>query len=242
MTRLLVSVRSLDEARQAAEAGVDLIDLKEPRRGALGRVGMELATAASDVLATNAQLSMALGELVEWSADDWGEIARLPPGMTFAKIGLAGGAHASDWKATWRHALEMLPRHVAPVAVVYADWQRAGAPRPPVVLAEGASNGCRVLLVDTWSKVGGNIFCHLRYEELSRLFQEAKASGLLTVLAGSLRLDDVSAALEYEPDFLAVRGAVCRASRDGDLCPAKLVKWVDRLRFASESKKSLRRL
>ncbi len=36
MTKLLVSVRSVDEAEMVLEAGVDLIDVKEPRSGSLG--------------------------------------------------------------------------------------------------------------------------------------------------------------------------------------------------------------
>lgn len=229
MTRLLVSVRSLDEARQAAAAGVDLIDLKEPRRGALGRVGLDLATAASDLLAPTAKISMALGELAEWSEDDWREIERLPSGIAFAKIGLAGCASNDDWKASWRRALDLLSEHLAPVAVVYADWRYAAAPDPEEILAEATLNGCRALLIDTWSKDNGNVFCHLSHDELSRLLGSAKAAGLLTVLAGSLRLDDITAAGALRPDYLAVRGAVCRDAREGDLCPDKLSAWLKRL-------------
>ena len=36
MTRLLVSVRSAEEAEIALAGGADVIDVKEPRRGALG--------------------------------------------------------------------------------------------------------------------------------------------------------------------------------------------------------------
>lgn len=228
MTRLLVSVRSLQEARQAAEAGVDLIDLKEPRRGALGRVSLDLATAVSELLGPAARLSMALGELVDWSDDDWNELERLPPGIAFAKIGLAGCAAAGDWQARWRRALKRLPKHTAPVAVVYADWRLAGAAAPAEILALAALNGCRALLVDTWSKDRGDVFCHLDNEALSRLFQEAKESRLTTVLAGSLRLETIDAALGCRPDYIAVRGAVCRDAREGDLCPEKLLMWVKR--------------
>ncbi|MFM7835691.1 MAG: (5-formylfuran-3-yl)methyl phosphate synthase, partial [Planctomycetaceae bacterium] len=35
--RLLVSVRSADEAVVAATGGADIIDIKEPRHGSLGR-------------------------------------------------------------------------------------------------------------------------------------------------------------------------------------------------------------
>ena len=47
--KLLISVRSVDEALQAAEGGADFIDLKEPRLGALG--ALPLATIRSCVAA-----------------------------------------------------------------------------------------------------------------------------------------------------------------------------------------------
>ena len=38
MTRFLASVRDAEEAELALETGADIIDLKEPNRGALGAV------------------------------------------------------------------------------------------------------------------------------------------------------------------------------------------------------------
>ena len=67
MTRLLVSVRSLDEARVALEAGVDLIDLKEPARGPLGAVDLEVVEAVSQFVASRVPTSTALGELIDWN-------------------------------------------------------------------------------------------------------------------------------------------------------------------------------
>lgn len=237
MTHLLVSVRSLSEARLSAEAGVDLIDLKEPRRGALGSVSLDLVTAVSELLSPPAaKLSMALGEMNEWSADDWRDIEKLPHGIAFAKIGLAGCACTHDWKTTWRRALGLLPEWVAAVAVVYADWRHAGAPEPAAIVAEAVLSDCRALLIDTWSKDCGNVFSHLGHDELSQLFGRAKQAGLATVLAGSLQLDDLNSAWALKPDYLAVRGAVCQDSRDGDICPAKLSAWVQTMKNQTHSR------
>ena len=41
MTRMLASVATLQEARLAAECGVDIIDLKNPSTGALGALPTE---------------------------------------------------------------------------------------------------------------------------------------------------------------------------------------------------------
>ncbi|MGH7135829.1 MAG: (5-formylfuran-3-yl)methyl phosphate synthase [Pirellulales bacterium] len=229
MTRLLVSVRSLEEARLAAAAGVAVIDLKEPGRGSLGRVSLPVAVEVAGALGPSVTLSMALGELAQWSHDDWELIRRLPAEVRFAKIGLAGWPDDGDWRSSWREALSLLPGQTAPVAVIYADWQDAAAPQPDRILSEAIRNQCRALLVDTFRKDTGNVFCHAGTAQLADWFRVARGSKMLTVLAGSLRLDDLDTALALEPDYLAVRGAVCRSSRQHDLCPTKLSDWVRRL-------------
>lgn len=269
MTRLLVSVGSLDEARLAAAAGVDLIDLKEPRLGSLGRVALNVArdiaghlhlpshsggglgwgrivpsptggglgwggvihgggnageNQAAEVV-FRPVLSMALGELIQWTPDDFAVCRDIPSGIEFAKLGLAGCAGVSDWRLRWRQTIESLPPLCRPVAVVYADWREAEAPDPQAIVTEAAANGCRALLIDTCRKDRGDVFSHFSSAELRRLFDEAANAELLTVLAGSLSLRSIETALALEPDYIAIRGAVCDGPRDGHLCPAKLRQW-----------------
>ncbi|HVA48587.1 MAG TPA: (5-formylfuran-3-yl)methyl phosphate synthase [Pirellulales bacterium] len=225
MTRLLVSVRSLDEARLAAAAGVDLIDLKEPRHGPLGRVTPDVALEVSRDLAPDNPLSMALGELADWTPSDRHFCHQIPPGIVYAKIGLARCAGLPDWRSQWQRAIHSFPSHCQPVAVAYADWQTAAAPEPNAVLAEAAGNGCRALLIDTWRKDSGDVFAHLSVTRLGDLIRQAHDGGLLTVLAGSLSLTNVERALSLSPGYLAVRGAVCGGARDDDVCPAKVAEW-----------------
>jgi uncharacterized protein (UPF0264 family) len=113
------------------------------------------------------------------------------------------------------------------VAVIYADWRDADAPEPDQVLDAAVANGCRALLIDTWRKDGGNVFAHCKAPEIDALFHRAKGCGLLTVLAGSLGLDNVEAALSLSPNYLAVRGAVCNGPREGELCLHKLRQWCE---------------
>jgi len=229
MTRLLVSVRSLDEARLAAEAGVDLIDLKEPRHGSLGRVEPDIARLVCERFAGSRPLSMALGELADWSDADWEAARRIPPGIAFAKIGLAGCDRLPNWRTIWQQAIATFPPHCQAVAVIYADWQNAGAPEPDQVLDAAVATGCRALLIDTWRKDRGNVLAYCEPSEIEALFRRAKHCGLLTVLAGSLGLNDLENALSLSPDYLAVRGAVCEGPRDGELCPNRLRQLRERI-------------
>jgi (5-formylfuran-3-yl)methyl phosphate synthase len=230
MTRLLVSVRSLEEAYLAADAGVDLIDLKEPRLGSLGRVDVDVARAVAAQFGRSRPLSMALGELAEWSDADWKVIAQIPTGIRFAKIGLAACDALSDWRLVWQRAIASFPTDCHPVAVVYADWQDARAPEPEQILEAARCNGCRALLLDTWRKDRGNVFTQRELATIDLLFKTAKKCGLLTVLAGSLTTNDLNDALSLVPDYIAVRGAVCTGGREGKLCPDKLRQWCEFVR------------
>jgi len=226
MTRLLVSVRSATEARDALDAGVDLVDLKEPRRGALGAVDWEVAVEVASLAAGRTPLSMALGELVNDSRD---ACRTIPPGVAYVKLGMAGIAAQADWPKRWRAALAGLPAFAAPVAVVYADWRDAHAPGPNEVLTQGRELGCTALLVDTWRKSAGGLLDCITLRELAGLLSSARASGMLNVVGGSLSLDTVGPVLDLAPDYVAVRGAVCRGSRLAALDGRLVERWVQRV-------------
>jgi len=219
MTRLLVSVRDVDEARVALEAGVDLIDLKEPRRGPLGPVTTNVVQAAVELVAGRLPISAALGELTDWNPR---AAAPLPHGLAFAKLGLAGCALLDDWPQRWEAALAQLPTRVAAVAVVYADQRAAHAPHPMEILDHGVRLGCRAVLVDTFSKTGPGLIDCWPPAKIERFVARVQQAGLWAVLAGSIRLPQLPQVLAANPDWIAIRGAVCRPSRDGRIDPRLL--------------------
>lgn len=227
MAQLLVSVRSLEEAREAFAAGAHLIDLKEPAAGSLGRVSDDVAQRVADDLGRHVTLSMALGELADWNKVDDG---RVPPGIAYTKLGLAGCAAIDDWPARWRRVLHGLPEGCRPVAVAYADWRHVQAPSPEVVLSQAVPRACRALLIDTCDKASGNVFDHWPPHEVAQFLSRAGKLGLMTVLAGSLTVDLIRTALSCSPDYLAVRGAVCDGTRESALIAEKVRQWVERVR------------
>lgn len=234
MTRLLISVRSLDEALDAFDAGADIIDLKEPSAGSLGRVPQAVAEEVAARLGKSIPLSMALGELRNVTYSVGGICGGdLPEAIAFAKLGLAACASDGQWPRPWAAAVRRLPASCAPVAVVYADWHAAEAPPPADVLHWAAKLGCRALLIDTCNKNRGNVFDHLPMPHVAKLLADARSRQLLTVLAGSLTLDSAADALNCGPDYLAVRGAVCGGLRQARLMPDKVRVWKDLCRSRS---------
>src|SRR5262249_22964466 len=128
VSHLLVSVRSAAEAVAALEGGADLIDVKEPSRGSLGRADDRVIADVIQAVAGRKPVSAACGELLEWLVSP--QRKQGSPQLRYAKWGLAGCCGFGDWPLLLETAAEQLPVDCRPVAVAYADWQRAAAPPP----------------------------------------------------------------------------------------------------------------
>jgi (5-formylfuran-3-yl)methyl phosphate synthase len=242
-TGLLVSVRDRDEAEIALAGGADIIDVKEPSRGSLGAADPE---AIADVVAAvdgRVPISVAAGELLDWPITRSSKFVELAKGgVSFLKFGLAGCGHQHDWQTNWRHAVNQFTSAdfksaVQPVAVVYADWQAARAPTPTNILALAVKSGCRVLLVDTWSKFAGDLFDHWSTDSLLEFSIRVRTTGIHLVLAGSLKQSSLAEAMRYRFSIIAVRGAACAGDRSGKISLSRVTALRAALTAANASPK-----
>ena len=219
---VLVSVRDYQEAALAFAAGVEVIDIKEPRNGSLGMADIDTIGAILEYLPSNVCISLALGELDELTSsntDGMFEFLADSRKVKYVKIGLAAMTKYSDWELRWAVMCKQLADSITPVAVVYADHWIAGAPLPEMVIAAGHRLNCGAVLVDTYDKSSGNVFEHLDVHELTILSHRARQYGMRFVLAGSIDDSCISKAVRIGPDIIGVRGAVCRSGvRESEIC------------------------
>ena len=215
MTGLLVSVRDVAEAQAALRGGATLIDVKEPLHGSLGAASPEAWREIRLAVPAEIPCSAALGELKDVTPEQVANWRSSLAGYQFAKLGLSSCTHTPDWKSRWQTVLQVLPPETGRVAVIYADWRSARAPSPEEILQAANESSCSALLLDTFDKSRGSLTDHLSEKELSEILAAARASGLTTVLAGSLTMALARQLLPLAPSFVAVRGAVCRAGRAG---------------------------
>lgn len=230
MTGLLVSVRDGSEAQLAVQAGVDVLDVKEPSRGSLGAADPSIVAQVAAIARQRMPLSVALGELLDvcasspsgpWSLGQW------PPGVAYAKLGLSRCAACSDWIRRWRNWAASLPEGVSPVAVAYADAHLAASPSEGEILAVAASLGAAAVLVDTFDKSSGNLLTHWGLDRIEAFLVGARQRNMPVVLAGSLTGEQIETLLPLNPRLIAVRGAACHGGRAGQLDPLRLRRLVD---------------
>jgi uncharacterized protein (UPF0264 family) len=137
-------------------------------------------------------------------------------GLTYVKWGLSGYGSDAAWRADLAAARAVLDE-AAPgcraVAVAYADWRAAAAPRPDQVAAFASEERLVALLLDTWTKDGRTLLHWLSVAEVVRLAEACRRAGVRVALAGSLGPREIACLREAGPDWFAVRGAVCEGGR-----------------------------
>jgi uncharacterized protein (UPF0264 family) len=224
---LLVSVRSVAEARSALEGGADLIDIKEPARGSLGRANDDTIAAIVRFVDGRRPVSAAAGELMEAG------IMPSSDGLAFVKWGLAGCGGRCYWRRQLAAKLSAQGA-VRSVIVAYADWQEAAAPPVDEVVEFARAQGA-TLLLDTFTKDSRsdasrrsllNWLSVAKVIEVCRCLHEA---GLRIALAGSLDSDGITALHDAQPDWFAVRSAVCIGGRDGTVAASRVRELVSLL-------------
>lgn len=202
MTRLLASVTSVDEALLAVEAGADVIDLKDPARGALGALDASVAREIVSAVGDQRTLSATAGDFSLMDPHEVLAAAQCAAnlGVDFVKVGLFGTLRDVECI----RALAPLAAETRLVAVQFADL----APDFDLCARLVESRFAGVML-DTVRKDGPGLCALLSDAQLSRFVRNAQALGLIAGLAGKLRLTDIVPLLELKPDYLGFRGALC---------------------------------
>jgi (5-formylfuran-3-yl)methyl phosphate synthase len=204
MTRLLASATNLDEAAVALGLGADIIDLKDPSRGALGGLPVGVIRSIVGRVAGRRPVSATVGDL---PADPDLLVRAVhavgDTGVDYVKVGLFSPRDLEDFLLAMSR---LAPRH-ALIAVLFADRT------PPLERLERfAAAGTRGIMLDTADKTGGSLLNHVSLARLERFVSSARSLSLLSGLAGSLRLGDIPLLLPLSPDYLGFRGALCRGT------------------------------
>lgn len=219
-TRLLASVRNRDEACAALAGGAHIIDLKEPRHGALGAVPPGVIRDVVREVAGRTPVSATVGDLPmlpEVLSAAVEQTAALGP--DFIKIGFFA-TDDTDWSACTEALQTCARRGMTLVAVLFADQQPDLAS-----LTDFAARGFHGVMVDTADKTSGPLTSHWGMTRLAEFTDRVHALGMIAGLAGGLSLSRLPDLLPLKADYLGLRGALCDPSgRSGTLMPHRVVE------------------
>ncbi|MBV9139279.1 MAG: dihydroneopterin aldolase [Hyphomicrobiales bacterium] len=215
MTLFLASVTNEAEADTAIAGGADIIDFKDPAKGALGALEPQTLRPAVAHVAGRRRTSAVTGDLpmdpqtLVRAVED---IAST--GVDYVKIGLFDDQR----RAACIEALSGLGNKFKLIGVVFADETVDLS-----LVDQLAVAGFHGAMIDTARKGGGRLLSRRDPVWLSAFVERCRRNGLMAGVAGSLEPPDVPRLLPLQPDILGFRGALCaKGERTAKLDPSAI--------------------
>ena len=223
MTQLLISVKNVKEAFIALDAGVDIIDLKDPSNGALG--ALDLITSANILQAIGgaAIVSTTAGEHHASIKDLIFAIkTRVELGANIIKIAISTLFYEADFLI---EITKLTNEGVKIVAVFFADESI-----DLNLFKKIQQMGFFGAMLDTKSKQQNLL--HVQSESELQIFtQKCNQHQLQCGFAGSLKSQDIAKLIKFNPTYIGFRGGVCDNNvRISSLLPCKVLEVKNMLR------------
>ena len=200
MTLMLASVRSREEAEIALLQGVDIIDCKEPSRGALGALSINEISSIVDFVRGRRPVSAVVEFPFDASHTKSTFEELIETGVDYVKFALPITRDAQNVLIS----LSPLASRTRLIAVIFADLGVDFDYLPML-----ASSGIHGVMLDTAHKGKGRLIDYMSIGALSEFAGICRSLKLISGLAGALEPPDVPRLLVTGVDILGFRGALC---------------------------------
>jgi len=203
MTKWLASIQSLEEAQILLPALPDILDMKDPSKGALGALDVEIVTEIVEMIDSRCKTSATIGDLpMQLDVIKEAMINMSNSGVDYVKVGLFPDPGLMSCIAELKETVKTLNTPV--IAVIFAD-------KPPEesVIALLKESGFHGLMVDTAIKNGQHLLDHWDESTLVTFVKNVHKQNMLCGLAGALRAEDISVLKPLGADYLGFRSALC---------------------------------
>ena len=214
--KLLISPTNETEAVEAIAGGADIIDVKNPKEGALGANFPWIIKRIREITPENIEVSCTLGELPNLpGAVSLAALGAATTGVNYVKAGLYGLKTPEDAVYLIQSVVKAAKEFNSSIKVVatgYADAERVGAINPLLVPEIAHKAQADLAMLDTAIKDGKSLFAFLTIDQLRGFVDAAHNYGLKVAFAGSLKKEDLPAVQVLGADVAGLRGAACTLS------------------------------
>jgi (5-formylfuran-3-yl)methyl phosphate synthase len=210
--KLLISPANEEEAQEAISGGADIIDVKNPKEGALGANYPWVIKRIREITPKTLQVSCTLGEIPNLPGSiSLAALGAASLGVDFIKVGLYGltSIDAVFLLQNVKKAAKEYNPKIKIVATGYADAEKICAIDPLHIPEIAKRAQVDVAMLDTATKDGKNLLDYLTIEQLQKFINSSHSHGLEAALAGSLRKQDLSVIYRLGADIAGLRGAAC---------------------------------
>jgi uncharacterized protein (UPF0264 family) len=211
--KLLISPADEKEAVEAIAGGADIIDVKNPKEGALGANFPWIIKRIREITPKNVEVSCTLGEVPNLpGAISLAALGAATTGVDYVKAGLYGLRTKEEAVYLMQNvtkAVKDCNSSIRVVATGYADAERIGSVSPMLMPDIAHKAEADIAMIDTAVKDGKNLFTFLTINQLRSFVDASHDHGLKVALAGSLKKEDLPIVYALGADVIGLRGAAC---------------------------------
>jgi len=226
------------EVSAALAGGADIVDAKNPSKGALGAVSNDVLRRIGSAVARRCTFTAAAGD-----ATTEAELAQCvreftAHGVEWIKVGFAGVSSQVHLRRLIAAAVDAAGSAKI-VTVGYADANWGSTIGSADLVRTAADAGAAGALLDTEDKLGPGLCSLIPLSDLAHWVDACHSAGMLAALAGKLTAADLPHLVEIGADIAGVRGAACVNGRTGCVSAAKVRELRMLCTAESRSAKSL---
>ena len=214
--KLLISPKTIEEAKIVVLANVDLIDCKNPEEGSLGANFPWIIKEMKNLIPTNSSqlLSATIGDFPNLPGSaSLAALGAAVSGADIIKVGLKGPKNIKEGIKLMKCVVKAVKNYNKDIKVVtagYADYSRMDTGLdflsiPTVAYRSGAD----IAMLDTYIKDKNGLFDFLNVSQLIEFKEKANQLNLKVALAGKLKKNVLHKIRKVSPDIIGVRSMVC---------------------------------
>ncbi len=230
--KLLVSPKTIEEAKTAIIAQADYIDCKNPDEGSLGANFPWIIKKMKELIPSNSSqfLSATIGDFPNLPGSaSLAALGAAVSGADIIKVGLRGPKNEEQGINLMKNVVRAVKSYDQSIKVVvagYADRTRIKtSPEYLLIPKIAAESGSDIAMLDTFIKDEKGLFDFLNIDQLIQFREMAKELNLEVALAGKLMIDAIPKIKQILPDIIGVRTVVCEGyDRNDGILRADLIK------------------
>ncbi len=230
--KLLISPKTIEEAKIVIDNQVEYIDCKNPEEGSLGANFPWIIKQMKALIPNKSHqlLSATIGDFPNLPGSaSLAALGAAVSGADIIKVGLKGPKNTKDAIYLMRKVVKAVREYNEDIKIVaagYADRIRMeSSPEFMSIPTIASESKADIAMLDTFIKDEKGLFDFLSFEQLIQFKNKAHKYDLEVALAGNLRMKNIQLINDISPDIIGVRTVVCEGyDRNNGIIKAKLIE------------------